>query len=341
MTGFYLPLPFLTALLMALLAVRLTRAEAVEPVARGYFLALGGVFIAQALLVGLRFGYGIDQFIPVQRVLPFAIGPLTFLGFRRLIDPSRPPLGDGLRHGGPALALMIVCPLLPPLRPLLDFFILISMAGYGIGLARLYRRGPDGWPGIGLAAAAPVRLLMRVMLLFLAGESLIDGSIAVDFFYWEGRHAPGLIAVGNLGVIAALGWGLVHQPRPMRPPEPSPIPKATPDDADHAALLVALDALLADPALYGDPDLSLARLAKRLHVPARRVSEAINQCHGMNVSQYVNRARLLAAEPRLRHGSEPIGVVMESCGFRSKSNFNRECHRVLGGSPSAVRAGTV
>lgn len=338
MDAFHLPLPFLTALLMALLAVRLTRAEALEPVGRGLFLTLGAVFIAQALLVGLRFGYGIDQFIPFQRVLPFAIGPLSFLGFRRLTDPARPWRRGVLVHGGTALGLMILCPLLAPLGPVLDFLILISMIGYAVALTRLYRQGPDGWPGIGLAAAGPVRLLMRAMLLFLIGESLIDGSIAVDFFFWGGKYVPSLIGLGHLGVIAALGWGLLHQPDPT--PPPAPIPAVAPE-ADQAALLDALDSLLADPAVYGDADLSLARLAKRLHVPARRVSEAINQRHGMNVSQYVNRARLLAAEPRLRQGSEPIGAVMESCGFRSKSNFNRECRRVLGGSPSAIRSGTV
>lgn len=338
MDAFHLPLPFLTALLMAVMAARLTRTEGLDPVARRLFQFLGAVFVTRALLVGVRFGYGIDALIPLQRVLPFAVGPLAYLGFRRLTDTTKPWVGQGIRHGGLAAALMVLCPLIRPLGPLLDFLILLSMVGYTLGLAQLYRRGPDGWPSIGLADADGIRWLLHITLVFFASEGLIDGIVAIDFFLMGGRHAPIVIAIGNLGLIGALGWGLAYH---RAAPAPRPAIPIDTSEADRSALLAALDGLLADPAIYGDPDLTLARLAKRLRVPARRVSEAVNQHHAMNVSQYVNRIRLLAAEPRLRNGTEPIGVVMESCGFRSKSNFNRECHRVLGGAPSAIRAGNL
>lgn len=330
---FRLPLPFVSVALMALLAARLARAEGVERVARSLFLALALVCILRAILVGLRFGYGVEEAIPVQRLLPFTLGPLTYLGFRRLTDPGF-AIGRALvRHGGLVLALGAVCLSLPRGFPLVDLMMLGSLGGYGAALGRLYRIGPDGWPGLRLAATAPVRLALRLMLLLFIGEGLLDSVIALDFFWTRGRHVPDLIALGNLLLIAALGWTLLRRPAPV---EPTPPLTTNPDD--QTQLLADLDRLLTDPALYGDADLTLTRLAKRLHVPARRVSEAVNQRHGVNVSHYVNRARILAAADLLRDTNLPIAEIMGRCGFRSKSNFNRECHRVLGRAPSDVRA---
>jgi AraC-like DNA-binding protein len=333
---FRLPLPFVSVALMALLAARLARAEGLERVAQRLFIALAALCMVRAVLVGLRFGYGLEAVIPIQRLLPLTLGPLAYLGFRRVTDPGF-AVGPGLvRHGGLVLLLLAFCLSMPQGIRWVDFMMLISLGGYGAALGRLYRRGPDGWPGLGFTAAEPIRLALRLMLLLLIGEGVLDSLIALDFLWAEGRHVPTLISVGNLLLIAALGWMLLRRPAPIAPPAPSPLPEVA---ADHEQLLADLDRLLADPALYGDPDLTLARLAKRLHVPARRVSEAVNRQHGMNVSHYVNRARLLAAADLLRSSDLAIAEVMTRCGFRSKSNFNRECHRVFGCAPSDVRAG--
>lgn len=332
---FRLPLPFVTLSLMALLAVRLARADGVERVARTLFLLLAALSILRSGLVGLRFGYGVETLIPLQRMLPLTLGPLTYLCFYRLTDRGFPVARAALRHGALALALILVCLTVPQGILWVDFVMLFSLGGYGYALWQLYRVGPDGWPGLGFGSADLVRLGLRLMLLVFAGEALLDSSIALDFLLAEGRHAPALIAVGNVFVILALAWALLHRPNPPARANPPPD-----EENRQARLLDDLDRLLADPAFYGDPDLTLARLAKRLHVPARRISEAINQRHGINVSHYVNRIRVLVAADMLRNTDRPIAEIMTACGFRSKSNFNRECHRVLGGSPSAVRAGT-
>lgn len=332
---FRLPLPFVTVALMALLAARLARAEGLERGAQRVFIALAAVCILRAVLVGLRFGYGLEELIPLQRLLPLTLGPLAYLGFRRLTDP-RFAIGRGLAwHGGLAAGLMALCLTLPKGLLWVDAMMLASLGGYGTALWRLYRRGPDTWLSLGLSTADWVRLTLRLTLLVFVGEAVLDTLIALDFFWADGRHAPGFISIGNLLLIAALGWMLLRRPAPNAPLAPRPSPEMR---DDQAQLLADLDRLLADPTLYGDPDLTLARLAKRLHVPARRVSEAVNRQHGMNVSQYVNHARLLAAANLLRGSEIPIADVMIRCGFRSKSNFNRECHRVFGKAPSEVRA---
>jgi AraC-like DNA-binding protein len=98
--------------------------------------------------------------------------------------------------------------------------------------------------------------------------------------------------------------------------------------------MARLNRLLAEEQLYLDPGLTLARLAKRLHVPAKRLSAAINQAAGENVSRFINGFRIRRACERLEAGDNVTTAMLES-GFNAKSNFNREFLRVTGSTPSA------
>ena len=101
--------------------------------------------------------------------------------------------------------------------------------------------------------------------------------------------------------------------------------------------MMQLEALFAREALHRDEDLSLRRLARRLGLSDRRVSNAINRSHGTSVSQYVNGHRVAAACRLLRESEDTILAVSLAAGFATKSNFNREFQRVMGMSPSVWR----
>jgi AraC-like DNA-binding protein len=77
----------------------------------------------------------------------------------------------------------------------------------------------------------------------------------------------------------------------------------------------------------------LARLARKLIVPAKQLSAAINRTKGENVSRYINRQRIEEA-CRLLSTGQSITVAMLDSGFNTKSNFNREFLRVKGSNPS-------
>lgn len=97
--------------------------------------------------------------------------------------------------------------------------------------------------------------------------------------------------------------------------------------------------------IYRGPELNLSRIARKLGLPARSVSTAVNRIHGMSVSQYVNEFRIRFACDQLVRTELPVTSVMFEAGFISKSNFNREFLRVTGASPTEYRrreqAGTV
>ena len=89
--------------------------------------------------------------------------------------------------------------------------------------------------------------------------------------------------------------------------------------------------------LFGDPDLSLNRLARKLGRPAREVSQAVNRVAGRNVSQFINDFRIAEACRLLAATDRSVTEIMLDVGFLTKSNFNREFRRVTGTSPSGWR----
>lgn len=88
--------------------------------------------------------------------------------------------------------------------------------------------------------------------------------------------------------------------------------------------------------LYLDPDLTLARMARMLGVPAKVLSAAVNQASGGNVSRYVNGWRITRAAELWARGTPVTSAMLES-GFATKSNFNREFQRIKGCTPSQWR----
>ncbi len=94
-----------------------------------------------------------------------------------------------------------------------------------------------------------------------------------------------------------------------------------------------MEALLAERQMYLEPGLTLAQIARRLRVPAKTLSGAINRVKGENVSRVVNGLRIAHACMQLQTGAGVTQAMLES-GFNTKSNFNREFLRVTGLAPS-------
>ena len=89
---------------------------------------------------------------------------------------------------------------------------------------------------------------------------------------------------------------------------------------------------------WRDADLTVARLARQLSLPQRRVSETVNDAYGVSVSRWINgwriaeAQRLMAADP-----ARSLVELMLDCGFQTRSNFNKAFTDVTGETPSAWR----
>ncbi len=81
----------------------------------------------------------------------------------------------------------------------------------------------------------------------------------------------------------------------------------------------------------------MRRLSRKLGLPDRSVSKAINKTQNMSVSQFVNQFRIKDACALLEQTDQSILQVSLAAGFLTKSNFNREFARITGQTPSQWR----
>ncbi|MEO0338385.1 MAG: helix-turn-helix domain-containing protein [Bacteroidota bacterium] len=89
-----------------------------------------------------------------------------------------------------------------------------------------------------------------------------------------------------------------------------------------------------------DPQLSLQDLALQVQIPARQLSQLINQGMGKNFMTLINEKRIELAKRRLSdplHKEKTVLEIMYAVGFNSKSSFNTLFKKQTGLTPTAYR----
>lgn len=115
------------------------------------------------------------------------------------------------------------------------------------------------------------------------------------------------------------------------------LPDAEP--ADESANLVdlasRLDSIMAEAALYRQPNLKITDLAEVAASNRTYVSKALNGIKGMSFSDYVNGYRVARAkELLLSDDNETMSVIAEKSGFLSDATFYRQFKALTGLTPS-------
>jgi AraC-like DNA-binding protein len=92
---------------------------------------------------------------------------------------------------------------------------------------------------------------------------------------------------------------------------------------------------------YLDPDLTLPKLAESLGVPTHHLSQVINEMHGSNFFDFINKFRVEEVKRKIQDPNfqnySLLGIAFES-GFNSKSAFNRVFKNLTGTTPSKFRS---
>ena len=199
------------------------------------------------------------------------------------------------------------------------------------------RSGVDGMPRIRLETGDVPALVWRFIALTLIASAFIDGAIAAAFLAGLPHWQPWIVSGGSacmlltVGVLA-LSQGLANGGRERTEGNRLEMSVRNVDPVADAEMVARLERLLTEHKLYLDPDLTLGRLSRRMGVPAKQLSAAINRSTGANVPCYVNGFRVEKACERLMAG-EAVTNAMLSGGFNTRSNFNREFRRITGKSP--------
>lgn len=325
-----LPVPMMIVLLLA--------AFLVQRMVRGgthvSLLLLIAVCAVQSAVIALVQYYGVAPLRPLQPVLATVIPPVAWFAFTWAAggQVSRWPM---LWHAaGPLLAIAALV-----FRPeLLDLLIPLSFAGYGLVMLLRLRDGEDALPHSRLENGSRALAAWRIVALALVASAACDVLIA----YGLARGMTGFVVwlpsvVSSLSLLALGALSLSHAIESRREGENA---EAVPSDEEIArdkTILAQLDEHVARHKPYLDPDLTLARLARRLVLPAKQLSAAINRGRNENVSRYINRLRIEEACRILAEGKSVTTAMLDS-GFNTKSNFNREFLRVKHKSPSQWQA---
>ncbi|MFC0220395.1 helix-turn-helix domain-containing protein [Pseudochelatococcus lubricantis] len=332
------PLPFVIALLLAfLLCLVVARNESDRRPVVIFLCAC----MALTVIVGLRWTFEAKIFRFLQPVIAALLPPAAWLCFSGLRGMAR---GRSWPHFLPAVAVLALSALWPRLHPPIDALLAILFFGYGALLLRRGLAGPDSLAGARLSEApqaGKATVLAGALLLF---SGFVDLAIALDFGLGDGSHVTRIVSAGNMMALPLIAWATMVMAHSAPQAESAPPVIALDTKAGRGApitdddhVLAEVDRLMAERKLYRDPDLTLDRLSRRLGIPARQVSGAINRKLGQNVSQAVNEWRIREAMDLLAQTDRPVTAIMFECGFQTKSNFNREFLRIAGTTPSALR----
>lgn len=322
-----LPIPLISSLILGFLLIRMLMTNR----RHGPLIALLALSSVQGLIISLAQHYHVAGFLTIQPIAATMVPPLAWVAFQT--TAARQWHRSDICHlAGPIVA--IACLISAP--ALLDTVIPLLFALYGAAILWHGSQGADALPQLRLEAGDRPGLIWQIIGIALIASALSDVMIVA--VQQLGMHylQPWIISIYSSITLLVIGGLSLSQ---------SLIPAASDEDpttdsiqtTQDIEIVAKLDALMHERKLYLDPDLSLSQLSRKMMIPVKQLSIAINRVTHENVSRYINRARISAAQDALMAG-ETITSAMLSSGFNTKSNFNREFLRVAGKNPSDWRA---
>ncbi len=331
-----LPLVWLVSVLTTIAAFALAQ-DTRMPFQARLFLCIFLLTLASiGVLLGLRLSFDAPWAARLQPLVAVMVAPSAYLGFSALT----PDLGSNwhrtlLLKGAPVVVAQSAILVNLPISA--DMFVLGINSICLVWMARLLRRQADDFVHVAPHALIIVRSAIKATIVLLGMMVATDLSIvAASLFAGDAYILTFLTGVSGVFTAFVFVVALIGAPMLLQVTKGGATKVEGPTDNDHTTR-AALDALMNDTHLYTDSNLTLARVARRLSVPVRDVSNAINRTTSENFSRYINGFRIRHAQETLLKTDLSITEVMFEAGFVSKSSFNTEFRRVTGQTPSQFR----
>lgn len=340
-----IPLPFVVSLLLLVLAgaVFSQKGSAQKPAA--CFLIMCALTTG---VVGLRWLLDWSILRMLQPVLASLIPVLAWYVFAKAHQSK----SIAWWHGVMPSMLIVSSLTYPWWHPPIDLMLTLMYLAYGVGLWYLALHQVAWSENIAVSDLPAASLVMRVAGSMLLFSAVIDGALSVDFMFWDGSHAQSILALGH-GILLpmlslAVIWISAHtQPSALdvnvldgekaSSASSDGLQSNSPSLSEMQATMERVSSVLVSQTLFLDPNLTLAKVARKSGVPSRLSSQGVNQVLQMNVSQWINRYRIEHAQALLEQTDLPVTQIYLDSGFQTKSNFHREFSRQVGCTPSAYR----
>lgn len=318
-----LPIPMISALVLGFLLVRVWLVDR----RAGPLAVLLSMCAAQGVIISLAQHYEVAGFGLLQPITATMIPPMAWVAFQTTAV-RRFRASDLMHMAGPVSAAVSLA-IWPDL---LNLIIPGLFLAYGATILWVGRQGGDATPRLRLENGDLPGKVWQVIGASLIASALSDVLIVAALTAGASFLQPWIISIFSSAMLLVVG-GLSLSTALNAPRNDAAVAPEL-EISDHDVQIVArLDAFMAAKAPYLDPDLTLAQLSRRLVIPAKQLSGAINRVTGGNVSRYINNARIRTAQDLMKQGKSVTEAMLES-GFNTKSNFNREFLRVEAKSPS-------
>lgn len=335
-----IPLPFVVSLLLLVLAGSVLSRKTDAPPLAAYFLVMCAVTTA---VVGLRWLLDWSILRMLQPIFASLIPVLAWYVFSRAHTSKRLAWWHSIMP-----TLVIICSLTYPWwEPPLDLILTGLYVGYGVAFWYMALSSSAWSENIAVSELPKASLVMRIAGSMLLFSAIIDGALSLDFMFADGAHAMLILAIGHGFLLPILALAVIWINAHTKVAEPineeeapvSLLDKASDgqNEEEAKAIMDQVTHILKGQQLYLDPDLTLAKLARKSGVPSRLISNSVNQVYQLNISQWVNRYRIEHAQTLLKQTDLPVTQVYLESGFQTKSNFHREFSRQVGSTPSAYR----
>ncbi len=251
-----------------------------------------------------------------------------------------------LWHAVPFLVVLLLLCRVPP-APMaavlaalhLQFYVYIAAAFWQLWrFRRIFRDNfadPSSRTFAWLFQLCLASTVAHTLLLVKAGAGLGTTSLAQVFNI--------LVPLAALMITVGFAAKALYQPDLFRSVEAQQEPDATSSRARAPASQAELDRLLTHMRTnmpFVDANLSLKKLARQMAMPARDLSELINDGLDQSFFEFVNGYRIDRAADILgdrTHADRSVLDVLYDVGFNSKSSFNTAFKRRTGQTPSDYR----
>ncbi|NOI95977.1 helix-turn-helix transcriptional regulator [Vibrio sp. T3Y01] len=340
-----IPLPFVAALLLLMTGVLLRCRYPQTSQKPFWFIILCALMVT---VVGLRWTVDIALFRFLQPILGASVPAAAWLCFA---GAHRSKPNTNLHWLGPIAVLVGSLFYTHLWAGTLDVLLILLYLGYGGLLLKSSSTLPEQVRLTDISKVLVAERVAGVMLLFSA---LVDSVLFYDILLLNAQHTNLILSISYLVLIPAIVSAVmvVSMSTPAEEKNQqaqvfSPMSQRSPEEAssldkdqteETTQIMAKFDALMRERQVFKDPDLSLNRLARKLGIPARKISSAVNQTHQQNISKVINAYRIEHAKTLLKQTDEAITDIYLSSGFQTKSNFNREFSRITGQTPSEFRS---
>ena len=226
-----------------------------------------------------------------------------------------------------------------PMAPFVISFATIQLAGYLVASYRILRQfrtqafnERSDQPVLGYLSVFLLAVAACWLAWFLSGLVIIFPN--VETFQFLRPNVAWILMVLTTTILAYFAMSekeslaLIIQPKKYE--------GSTLAWSELRQLSERLAALMAAEKPYRQSTLSLNELADRLGAPSKDLSRVINEVHGKNFFDFVNRQRVeefkrLATPERL--ATQTVLALAFEAGFNSKSTFNAACKKLTGKTP--------